>query len=229
MVKAIPRNHVYSTRKRKNFAPIKKYKDNRKPFTSFNFSTQSSPSPNNSIVKPQDQTMSITPFTQFSYPHFVFQQSQEIPTKNSIVKPTNSCSNQFMPYSISAHVSSLRRTVSEPPKFISDLSPEEYSIIKKRRIMKQEMDSSPAAVRNLMVQLPPLPPRPSPKLLRRTVSDSVSLSITKKMTDQNEKMEGKAVKAVKLSKNLISIKTKCRCGIDSHLIYCYTNDDCFKI
>ncbi|CAO2828893.1 unnamed protein product [Amaranthus hypochondriacus] len=203
MVKAIPRNHVYSTRKRKNFAPIKKYKDNQKSFTFFNFSTQSSPSPNNFIVKPQDQTpieisidkpqqhnqSLVTPFALFSKSpifsltpsdnHFVFQQSQEIPTKNSIVKPTNSCSNQFMPYSISDHVSSLRRTVSEPPKFISDLSPKEYSIIKKRRIMKQEMDSSPSAVRNLMIQLPPLPPRPSPHLIRRTVSDSVSLSIAK--------------------------------------------------
>ncbi|XP_057521520.1 uncharacterized protein LOC130801655 [Amaranthus tricolor] len=94
--------------------------------------------------------------------------------------------------------------------------------------MKQEMDSSPSVVRNLMIQLPPLPPRPSPKLLRRTVSDSVPLSYAKKMAE-NEKMEGKAVKAVKLSKNLISIKTKCVCGIDSHLIYCYTDNNCFKI
>ncbi|CAO2829675.1 unnamed protein product [Amaranthus hypochondriacus] len=95
--------------------------------------------------------------------------------------------------------------------------------------MKQEMDSSPSTVRNLMIQLPPLPPRPSPKLLRRPVSDSVSLSIAKQKMAENEKMEGKAVKAVQLSKNLISINTKCVCGIDSHLIYCYTDNICFKI
>lgn len=50
MVKAIPR--IYSTRKRKNLAPIKNYKYNRKPFTFF-FSTQSSPSPME--YKRQDQ------------------------------------------------------------------------------------------------------------------------------------------------------------------------------
>ena len=154
MVKSIPRTQAYSTRRRKNFAPIKKYKDNRKPITFFNFSTQSSPSPNNAIVKARDQIpieisidkpqehnqSPVTPFALLSDSpipplttsdhHFVFQQSQEIATKNSIVKATNSSSDQFMPYSISAPVSSLRRTVSEPPKFISDLSPEEYSIIK---------------------------------------------------------------------------------------------------
>ncbi|KAK9669229.1 hypothetical protein RND81_13G117400 [Saponaria officinalis] len=118
----------------------------------------------------------------------------------------------------------LRRSVSDPVKLLTHLSGE-------TSFSPMKSSSSRPVSRNLMGQLPPLPPSSSPSsLLRRTISDPVHLQSSASM-DENEKkkMKEQAVEAERLSGEWIVVKFSCNCGKDGHYLVNASDKKYFKL
>ncbi|CAO2829516.1 unnamed protein product [Amaranthus hypochondriacus] len=243
MVKAIPGKRLNPTRKRKRFENICRSKSE----SLYNFSLSSSKIQNPVFRKLQSTAVNSIPKTlennQFPVTSASFKKQRFIRSPSFASSTYATCSSSC-PDSPSTSISSpsflpfFGRTLSGPIKFVLDSTPKEetdstakeYTYFKSMRMIKQETDSSPSVIRNLMNQFPPLPPKPSPKLLlRRTVSDPVPYLSDTKKEDEKVKMKEESVKVEKVSGESVLIKLKCGCGSDSLLLFNYTDNKCYRL
>ncbi|KNA04043.1 hypothetical protein SOVF_203340 [Spinacia oleracea] len=237
MVKAIPRISERKTRKRRRF-PVKS--DNLLLGIKMANLTTIPPSSNHLHLLQQTSTPKSDP----QILDLIHATPPPLKRKRNSCCPTSSPSYSSSTYatcSSSPAISPSLSSPSPPPPsaFLlrcnsSASSSENSSSAEKMRKIFQELNASPSPVpRNLMARLlPPLPPPPSPKLLRRTVSDPVTLSpgySTLKGNNEKEKRQEQLVKAEKLSGDWTMFKLKCECGSDFQFLFCGADGKCYKL